>query len=338
MNMNKKKKQYYFELIDVFQFIIKWKKPLIIISGVSAILSILISSPWIIKPKFLSTAVFYPSTNNSISSALLTDTRVKQKDPLEFGEQVAAQQYVQILESDYLKSKVITRFNLLAHYRISKDDREKNYKLGKLYNKNISSKKTPYASIEINVLDENPDTAALIANGIVMILDSVKTEVQRRIALQALSIIENEFKRKEEEINTIKKRMQELGSKGVYNVEEQSKALTELVGKNGMSEYVRSQQNSLALYGAESQELYNTLELQVEQMNELKKKLDQARIDVDGRLSNVFILQNATPAERKTYPIRSLIVLGSILGSFLLGCIVLLFVEKFQNQKDSLIA
>jgi uncharacterized protein involved in exopolysaccharide biosynthesis len=68
-------------------------------------------------------------------------------------------------------------------------------------------------------------------------------------------------------------------------------------------------------------------------MNELKKKLDQARIDVDGRLSNVFILQNATPAERKTYPIRSLIVIGSILGSFLLGCIVLLFVEKFQNQK-----
>ncbi len=332
--MNKKKKQYYFELIDVFQFIVKWKKPLIIISVVSAIFSIVVSSPWIIKPKFKSTAVFYPSTNNSISSALLTDSRVKQKDPLEFGEQVAAQQYVQILESDYLKSKVIERFNLVDHYRIASDDKEKNYNMGKLYNKNISAKKTPYASIEVNVLDEDPQTAANVANGIVMILDSVKTEVQRRIATQALSIIENEFKRKEEEVTTIKKRMQELGAKGVYNVEEQSKALTELVGKSGMSEYVRGQQNSLALYGAESQELYNTLELQVEQMNELKKKLDQAKIDVEGRLSNVFILQNATPAERKTYPIRSLIVIGSILGSFLLGCIVLLFVEKFQNQKD----
>jgi capsular polysaccharide biosynthesis protein len=96
--MNKKKKQYYFELIDVFHFIFKWRKKLIIICSVSAILSILVSSPWIIRPKYKSTAVFYPSMNNSISSALLTDSRVKQKDPLEFGEQVAAQQYVQILE------------------------------------------------------------------------------------------------------------------------------------------------------------------------------------------------------------------------------------------------
>jgi capsular polysaccharide biosynthesis protein len=198
--MNKKKKQYYFELMDVFHFIFKWRKKLIIICSVSAILSILVSSPWIIRPKYKSTAVFYPSMNNSISSALLTDSRVKQKDPLEFGEQVAAQQYVQILESDYLKGKVIKRYNLLENYRIDPEDSEKNYKLGKQYDKNISVKKTPYASIEISVLDEKPEVAAEVANGIVMILDSVKTEVQRKLAMQALYIIETEYKRKEEEI------------------------------------------------------------------------------------------------------------------------------------------
>jgi uncharacterized protein involved in exopolysaccharide biosynthesis len=336
--MNKKKKQYYFELIDVFHFIIKWRKKLIIICSVSALLSIIISSPWIIKPKYKSTAVFYPSMNNSISSALLTDSRVKQKDPLEFGEQVAAQQYVQILESDYLKGKVIQRYNLLENYKIDPTDPEKNYKLGKKYDKNISVKKTPYASIEISVLDENPEVAAELANGIVMILDSVKTEVQRKLALQALYIIETEYKRKEEEINTIKTRMQELGAKGVYNVEEQAKAITEIIGKVGINENIRKQQNNLATFGAESQSLTSTLELQVEQMNELKKKLDQAKIDVEGNLSNVFILQNASPAERKSYPLRSLIVIGSILGSFILACIVLLFVEKFSQQKHHLIS
>ncbi len=334
--MNKKKKQYYFELIDVFHFVIKWRRKLIIICSVSAILSIIISSPYIIKPKYLSTAVFYPSTNNSISSALLTDSRVKQKDPLEFGEQVAAQQYVQILESDYLRGKVIKNFNLIEHYRIEADDKEKNYKMAKMYDKNISVKKTPYASIEVNVLDESPQKAADVANGIVSILDSVKTEVQRKMAMQALQIIETEYKRKEEEINTIKARMSELGAKGVYNVEEQSKAITELIGKNGMNENIRKQQNNLAMFGAESQSLYSTLELQVEQLNELKKKLDQAKIDVEGNLSNVFILQNASPAERKSYPIRYLIVIGSILGSFVLACIVLLFVEKFRSEKDAL--
>jgi uncharacterized protein involved in exopolysaccharide biosynthesis len=130
--------------------------------------------------------------------------------------------------------------------------------------------------------------------------------------------------------------MSELGAKGVYNVEEQSKAITELIGKNGMNENIRKQQNNLAMFGAESQSLYSTLDLQVEQLNELKKKLDQAKIDVEGNLSNVFILQNASPAERKSYPIRYLIVIGSILGSFVLACIVLLFVEKFRAEKDAL--
>ncbi len=330
---NKNKKQYYFELIDVIAFIIHWRKQLLLLCGSSAILAIIISSPLIIKPKYKSTAVFYPSTNNSISNALLSDSRTSKKDPLEFGEQVAAQQYVQILESDALKNRVIQHFNLVTHYQIDPNDKEINYKVGKEYAKNISAKKTPYASIEVNVLDIDPQLAAAIANGIVSILDSVKTEVQKTVALQALTIIETEYNRKVDEINNIKLRMKEIGEKGVYSFEEQSKAITELIGKTGINEYVTKQQKALSEYGAENMYLAGNLELQVEQLNELKKKFDQAKIDVDAHLSNVFILQNASPAERKTYPIRWMIVLGAVIGTFVLSCIVLIFIEKFKHKK-----
>jgi uncharacterized protein involved in exopolysaccharide biosynthesis len=329
--MNKRKKQYYFELVDVLSFMIKWKKHLTIITVSAAVLAIIFSGTWFIKPKYLSTAIFYPSTNNSISSALLTDSRIKSKDHLEFGQLDAAQQYVQLLESDYLKQKVINAFNLEEHYRINPNDKERNYKLGRMYSKNISVKKTPYASIEINVLDEDPVKAADIANGIVSILDSVKNEVHKQVARQALRIIEKEYQRKQEEINEIKRRIREIGLKGVYDVAEQSKALTELAGKNGSLEYIKKQQNALAEFGAEANSLNNTLTLQVEQLNELKKKYDQAKIDVEENLSSVFIIQTATPAERKTYPVRSVIVIVSALGAFILGCVVLLLVEKFTN-------
>jgi uncharacterized protein involved in exopolysaccharide biosynthesis len=329
--MNKRKKQYYFELVDVLSFMIKWKKHLTIITVSAAVLAIIFSGTWFIKPKYLSTAIFYPSTNNSISSALLTDSRIKSKDHLEFGQLDAAQQYVQLLESDYLKQKVINAFNLEEHYRINPNDKERNYKLGRMYSKNISVKKTPYASIEINVLDEDPVKAADIANGIVSILDSVKNEVHKQVARQALRIIEKEYQRKQEEINEIKRRIREIGLKGVYDVAEQSKALTELAGKNGSLEYIKKQQNALAEFGAEANSLNNTLTLQVEQLNELKKKYDQAKIDVEENLSSVFIIQTATPAERKTYPVRSVIVIVSALGAFILGCVVLLLVEKFNN-------
>lgn len=329
--MNKKKKQYYFELVDVLSFMIKWKKHLTIITVSAAVLAIIFSGTWFIKPKYLSTAIFYPSTNNSISSALLTDSRIRSKDHLEFGQLDAAQQYVQLLESDYLKQKVITAFNLESHYRINPNDKERNFKLGRMYAKNISVKKTPYASIEINVLDEDPIKAADIANGVVSILDTVKNEVHKQVARQALGIIEKEYQRKQQEINEIKSRIREIGLKGVYDVAEQSKALTELAGKNGSLEYIKKQQNALAEYGAEANSLSNTLTLQVEQVNELKKKYDQAKIDVEEKLSSVFIIQTASPAERKTYPVRSVIVMVSALGAFVLGCVVLLLVEKFKH-------
>jgi hypothetical protein len=72
--MSQDKRTYYFELVDVVKFLIKYKKPLSIISIGAGIAAIIFSSPWFIKPLYKSTAIFYPSTNNSISSALLSDS------------------------------------------------------------------------------------------------------------------------------------------------------------------------------------------------------------------------------------------------------------------------
>lgn len=331
--MSKKKKSYYFELVDVVKFISRWKRPLIYVSSLAVILSILFSSPFIIKPRFLSKAVFYPTSNYSISTAILSDSRVKGKDPLEFGEQVSAQQFVQILESDYLKSKVIARYNLLERYHVNADDKEKNYKIGKLYDQYISVRKTPYASIEVSVLDVDPAKAAEIANGIIETADSVKTEVQRNVAMQALTIIEQQYKNKENQIAEIEGRMKEIGSKGVYSFEDQSQAVTALASRGGDAGFIKKQQDALALYGAEAHGLKSQLEYETESLTELSKKLERARVDVNSVMSNVFVISHAVPADKKAYPVRWLIVLVSTFGAFVMGCIVLLIVEKYQNQK-----
>lgn len=331
--METEKKTYYFELVDVVKFLLKWIKPLSVISVLSAVVAIVASMPYFMKPKFRSTAVFYPSMNNSVSSALLSDTKIKSQDPLEFGGQAVAQQYVQILESDFLRNRVISHFNLQEHYNIKPDDAEKNTKLARKYHSNISIKKTPFASIEVNVLDEDPNMAADIANGIVSILDTIKREVQRRMAQQGLLIIEQQYKNKEHEVNDIKGRMRELGMKGVYSYEDQTKALSEISAKGGNSEQIRKQQENLAQYGSEALSLQETLVLELDKLSELKKKLDQAHVDVDANLSNVHVISSAIPAEKKATPVRWLIVVVSTFGSFVFGCVVLLFIEKLRGIK-----
>jgi uncharacterized protein involved in exopolysaccharide biosynthesis len=73
------------------------------------------------------------------------------------------------------------------------------------------------------------------------------------------------------------------------------------------------------------------LVLELDKLSELRKKLEQANVDVNANLSNVFLLQQATPAEKKEYPIRWLIVAVSMFGSFMLGCVILLFNEKIRQ-------
>jgi hypothetical protein len=64
---------------------------LMIACGIAAITAIVVTMPFITKPKYQATHIFYPTKNNSISDALLTDARQRQKDPLEFGEEEEAE-------------------------------------------------------------------------------------------------------------------------------------------------------------------------------------------------------------------------------------------------------
>ena len=60
-------------LADVINFFWRWRKVLMISCGIAAVIAIVVTMPFITKPKYQATHIFYPSKNNSISEALLSD-------------------------------------------------------------------------------------------------------------------------------------------------------------------------------------------------------------------------------------------------------------------------
>ncbi|MEK0439120.1 MAG: hypothetical protein RLZZ504_36, partial [Bacteroidota bacterium] len=68
-------------LADVINFFWRWRKVLMVACGIAALTAIVVTMPFITKPKYQATHIFYPTKNNSISDALLTDARQRQKDP-----------------------------------------------------------------------------------------------------------------------------------------------------------------------------------------------------------------------------------------------------------------
>jgi uncharacterized protein involved in exopolysaccharide biosynthesis len=334
MNQNK---EFDFNFVDIVSLVWNYRKHLLIIALSAAVLSAILTAPFIITPKYKSQVVFYPTTINSIGNALFTDLTQRQADPLAFGEEEEAENALQLLNSSALQGRIIKNFDLMNHYGIDTDGGSPFTDLGNKMNSNIKFSRTRHLAVEISVLDVDPIKAAEIANGIGAIYDSVKTEIQKQVSLQALEIVEGEYRNKEKEVGDIRTRLKELGKQGITNYEEQSRALAEELYKvdanSAKGRRLQAVQNKLAEYAGEYTFLRETLILELESLSKLLKRYEKSKVDVQKTVPQKFILTSASPAEKKTYPVRSLIVLlvtGAV-GFF--SVIVLLIMNQMNLLK-----
>ena len=100
-----KQKEFDFNFIDIVSLSWKYRKHLIIIGLIAAVLSSIFTAPFFIKPRYKSEVVFYPTTINSIGNAMFTDLNKREADPLAFGEEEEAENALQLLNSSACKKE-----------------------------------------------------------------------------------------------------------------------------------------------------------------------------------------------------------------------------------------
>lgn len=325
-----------FNFVNILYFLIKWKYTLLVSAILGGIISFVIASPPITYPRFKSEAIFYPATTNSISRAVLDEgSYSRDKDFLAFGEEEEAEQVLQLLQSSEVINATKERFNLLEHYDIDTEKRFAQTKFRKKFDKNVSFDRTRYLSIKITVLDEHPDTAANMANFMMDYVDSLKTNIQRKRALQALDISREAYLGKRTQINEMVDSLKAIGKFGVLNYEQQASALTEglitarIQGLSQMEEQFQEQFDALAQYGPIHQNLLESMIYELDELRELRKRYDQLKVDASEKLSNIFVVETAHPAERKTTPKRSIVVLVSMVLSVVFAIAFLIFRKHY---------
>src|SRR5258705_12988652 len=103
----------YLEATSLLLFLLKWKKPLLIACGTALLASVIFSGENFIRPRFKSSVIFFPTSTNSVSKALLDETSSDKQDILAFGEEEQAEQLLQILNSDFIRNSIVQRYNLM---------------------------------------------------------------------------------------------------------------------------------------------------------------------------------------------------------------------------------
>ncbi|MFM7023120.1 MAG: Wzz/FepE/Etk N-terminal domain-containing protein [Flavobacteriales bacterium] len=319
-------------------FLYRHFKALIIVSLSAAVVAAAVS--FFIENKYRSTVILYPSNTSSISKVLINTGGAK-GDILEFGEEEKVEQLLQVLHSDKVRDAVIKQFDLMKHYEIDTASPSKFTDLNQTFESNIKFKRNEYMAAEISVLDKDPVKASAIANGIAKILDDVMNNIQKERSMPGFKIVEKSYLDFLAYQQSLEDSLNFIMGKGVHDVEAQSEVLTsayaDAIGK-GNKAAVESINEKLALlnkYGAQQYNLKEKLQNTAIQLSLLKEKYDEAKIDANERIPNFFMVNEAKPAEKKSYPVRWLIVSVSTICTFVFAVLALLVNEKIKLIKSS---
>ncbi len=333
---NEMKNEEDFDSSNLVIFLYKWRKPLSIVMAIALVGSWFFSSPWFITPKFKSTVIMFPASSSSISKSLLNEQSVKGQDITAFGEDDQAEQLLQILNSNKIRDRVMRKFELMKHYDIDSASDVKYSNLFKEYDNNITFRRTEFMAVQISVYDKDPQMAADIANTIASLLDSAKNDMMRQRSVKGFQVVEASYKSMKAEKDKIVDSLITLGGLGVNDVEYQSQvlnqqfAITIMNGNKSAQAALQKKLDILGKYGGIYMSLKNALEFKTEQLSLLETKYKQAKVDAEENLPQKFIVSDAYKAERKSYPIRWLVIMVSTVAALFMSIIVIMIMEKIS--------
>ena len=318
------------------RLLVEYWKPILIILAVAALCGILFSAPFFITPLYKSTTIIYPTSSNSISKVLISTTYQSEKDIMNFGEDEQTEQMLQVLNSNRVRDKVISRFNLMEHYNI-KDSKYPITKLNKLYDARIKFRRTEYNAVKITVLDSDAELSSRIANEIAEIFDSTMNQMQKEVAIEAFRIVDQEYNALVAEMNMLEDSLNTLRKLGVFDYESQVEMLSQQLavelGKGNTQgvKNIQEQLDILAEYGGASYAINERLDNDRLQLSLVKSKYEEAKVDATEFIPHKFVVTSAFKAERKSYPVRWLIVVITVLSTFLLLIFCIVFYDRSRG-------
>ena len=324
-----------FDSINLLVFLLKWKKQLIIVCGAAALISSTVSL--IIEEKFESTYVFFPAFSSSISKGVMTEDAGAKNDIVQFGEEEQAEQMLQILNSEMIRDRIVAKYQLMIHYEIGADESFPQTKLIKTWEDNVSYKRTEFQSIEIRVLDKDKNMAADIANDIASLLDSAKNAMIHGRAKQALIVIKEEYEKMEARMRASDDTLRILGEKGIANAEKQTEMLSQeyykvvAQGNKSASKQLKQMLDTLGKYGPLQERLIDQREFELERLLLLRAKYEELKVDATQNVTHKFTVNKAWASEKKAYPIRWLIVVVSVIATFVFSVLIIIGLENYQR-------
>lgn len=317
---------------ELLIFIYKHFKIFVYTAIIAGAGSIIIS--FLLPVLYESSAIVFPTATSTVSFSV----NGNKEGAMSFGAEDQAQQLIQILKSGPMRNRIISEFDLAKDYDIDTNAASFNYKLGKAYDNHISYSRTQYGSILISVLDKKPKVAAKIANRIVLLIDTVTNNIIKERTVPAFKINKRKLYQLKDEQKTLNTQIDSLSKLGVVDKKSRVELYKSLNTSKDAStnNYIKKQIEVNQKYGSQYDALVGLRTYRTENITNQEVSYEQAESDAHEEFIHKFVVQKASPSDKKAKPKRAIIVLVSTFSVLILVLIVLLIRDRIKEIKQAL--
>ncbi|MCE4564817.1 hypothetical protein INQ51_10890 [Maribellus sp. CM-23] len=312
----------FFDNRRILEIIWKRKMHFVIIGIVAILLSAVFSSPTFIRPKFKSVARVYPTNIWTLSNESETE------------------QMIEVLNSNDIKFKMFEAFNLADVYEINKEDPKFiTYMLDK-YSKNVSVSKTEFETAEIKVMDYDPQRASNMCDSIILYYNKKVRSLHKQKDKEMVIITQNALDKKYTELAGVEQQLDSLRTAtGIISFSEQVPELTRgymtalANGRGNAPDTKKIDQlyNNFSKDGAKATLLEARYNRTLNVIDSLTILHDMHVTEYEKDITYSHVVEYPFPADKKSYPVRWLIVLLSTISAVFLGLLVFLVLD-YQKE------
>lgn len=295
-------------MLDLLQYWLKWWKHIVIFCGISILLSIIITHPSIMKPYYQSKMVFYPA-NPAVNdrTILFSEGNVIVDN---FGSKDDINRFLSIANSKELVRFMMDSFKLKEHYDM-KD--EGYFYVERQFRGNYKAIRNDLGAVELQILDTDPVLAAKMVKTAVAQIDKIYRQILSENKKTTYEILSNEAEWEGRRLKRLADSLNVLKKSSTYYYDKDGN----LIG----DERLRMLDKEFQSINSYVSTLYSIA--------------NQYSISMSDRYPTIYVVEDASVAEKKTKPVRWFIVVATAFASFVAATVMIILVELLQHVQLS---
>lgn len=353
-------------IVGLLRIWFRWRKTILVFCLAAGVVSALAS--WLmLKNYYQSKTIFYAASSDVLKPDKLFG--VSGETMYYYGSPEDVNRVLAVAESAQLRANLTKQFGLYSRYHFDSTSVKGRSDFQEFFKELYKVEKNKLDAVELSMEDTDPEFAQKIVLAARDFIDKEVCNLIRRNQLNIVNSFENSIKVQNEEIKAIEDSLLVLRRQsGIYNTATQSKMLTDLTGiaqarlarvsaqvkalekEPGanrdtiimMRSLVKGLENELSFLKNNSTVSFNKgmgLIDVLSQMHEQKRKqmsydavrLEQIRAAQQSEISSIYVVEDAGVPLKKSRPKRMMIVLASVLVTFIFTTLGILLLERYRK-------